>query len=344
VNTSTAVSLGLLGSFNNQALAAGRDFDARDFTTDESILGLTREAGYVWGTFRDDEGGLYTSMRRIAGAPLQASDDGWQSLGGKLIVQSTGTDRGEQMQLRKEARHAADSGIISVESSSREAAIFASAADGEGNPFRLKLSQDDFSYSEATVINVTGTLAAPPLQWYLPGRESSLLYHTQTWLAEGELLGKPVRGFMFWEEAWMYPGARLYRTQDPLHDAEYLTWYSWANHWPDGTSEVGHFLFGQEDFHVGIIGHSDGTVTSAKSMNAVVTRGADGYWHDGINYTIDGTDWVCEPDPNGQMRGLGNMPNPQQEGRMHRVDDTRTPDVWMAWGESVPSAGVSRRS
>jgi hypothetical protein len=67
-------------------------------------------------------------------------------------------------------------------------------------------------------------------------------------------------------------------------------------------------------------------------MDAVVTRASDGYWHDGIAYTVDGVGWVCEPDPDGRMLGLGHIPNPQQEGRMHRVGDTRKPDVWMAWG------------
>jgi hypothetical protein len=208
---------------------------------------------------------------------------------------------------------------------------------------RLVLSKDDFHYREDGVMDMSGTLVVPPLQWYLPGRDASLLYITQTWLVDGVILGKPARGFLFWEEAWMYPGGQLYRSKDPLHDAEYLTWYSWANHWPDGSCEVGHFLFGQKDFHVGVTAHSDGTVSSARSMDVEINRAADGYWHDGIDYTIDGVKWVCEPDPQGHMRGLGEMPNPQQEGRMHRVEDTRQPDVWMAWGETVPAAGNSRR-
>ena len=208
---------------------------------------------------------------------------------------------------------------------------------------RMVLSDDEFSYVEDGVIDVAGRLVVPPLQWYLPGPQSSLLYISHTWLVDGELLGKRARGFLFWEEAWMPPGGQLYVKKDPLHDAEYLTWYSWANLWSDGQCEVGHFLFGQKDFHVGVVADSSGNVTSARTMDAVITRADDGYWHDGINYQIDGVDWVCEPDPQGRMQGLGKMPNPQQEGRIHRVDDTRVPDVWMAWGESVPAAGNRRR-
>jgi hypothetical protein len=342
MSTSTLTTLGPSGTFNHGALASGREFNARDFVTDESILGLQREAGYIWGTLRDDEGTLYSTMRRIAPTPPGSRDDGRQSLGGRHILLSTGTGR-EGMQLRKEPRYAVDSAGIGIELTDANTATLSSAPDAEGNSMRLVLSENDFRYSEESVIDVTGSLVASPLQWYLPGRDASLMYISQTWLVEGEVTGKPARGFLFWEEAWMYPGGRLYMEKDPLHDAEYLTWYSWANHWEDGSCEIGHFLFGQNDFHVAVTADSAGNISSAASMDIKVARASDGYWHDGIAYTIDGVDWVCEPDPEGHMRGLGQMPNPQQEGRIHRVNDTRQPDIYMAWGETVPAAGNSRR-
>jgi hypothetical protein len=342
MSTSTLTTLGPSGTFNHRALASGREFNPRDFVTDDSILGLQREAGYIWGTLRDDEGTLYSTMRRIAPTPPGARDDGRQSLGGRHILLSTGTGR-EGMQLRKEPRYAVDSAGIDIALTDANTATLSSAPDAEGNPMQLVLSENDFRYSEEGVIDVTGSLVASPLQWYLPGRDASLMYISQTWLVEGEVTGKPARGFLFWEEAWMYPGGRLYMEKDPLHDAEYLTWYSWANHWQDGSCEIGHFLFGQNDFHVAVTADSDGNISSATSMDIEVDRASDGYWHDGIAYTIDGVDWVCEPDPEGHMRGLGQMPNPQQEGRIHRVNDTRQPDIHMAWGETVPAAGNSRR-
>lgn len=328
------------GNFNHGALASGRQFDAREFVEERSLLGLNREAGYVWGSLRDDDGVLYSIMRRVAGQGPDA-DEERKSLGGKLILVSSGTEKGH-LQLRKEPKYAVNSADVNRSLTPDGDALLSSPESAAGQPMYLKLSESAFAYREAGVVDLTGTIAAPPLQWYLPGPDSALLYTTQTWLVEGELAGKHVRGFMFWEEAWMPPGGRLYVANDPLHDAQYLTWYSWANHWDDGTSEVGHFLFGKDNFHVGVTAHSDGTVVAARSMDAKIDRAADGYWHDGINYDLDGVQWVCEPDPNGQMEGLGRMPNPQQEGRIHRIDDSRRPDVWMAWGETVPAAGNGR--
>jgi len=335
-----ALRLPTTGCFNHAALASGRRFDATDLLSDAPLLGLQREAGYIWGTLRDDEDVLYSVMRRIA-PPGVAQGEG-KSLGGKLLVVSSGTAEG-QLQLRREPRGAVDSTDIVRRPHNDDAVRFASAAGAAGRPMQLVLSENEFSYVEEGVIDVSGRIVVPPLQWYLPGPQSALLYLSQTFLVDGHLAGKPVRGFLFWEEAWMPPGGQLYVAKDPLQDAEYLTWYSWANLWSDGSCEVGHFLFGQNDFHVGVTADSSGIVTSARAMDAIITRADDGYWHDGIAYELDGTRWVCEPDPQGRMQGLGTMPNPQQEGRMHRVEDTRKPDVWMAWGETVPAAGDRRR-
>jgi hypothetical protein len=335
-------SLPATGSFRCAALASGRAFDGSEFiATTAPLAGLVQEAGYIWGSVRDDDGTLYSVMRRIPPAKSGAGSASQQSLGGKLIVQSAepGADR---MQLRREPRGAVDSADISGSLIADNTACLTSGPDAKGNPMRLVLDENDFSYHEADVIDVGGRLAVPPLQWYLPGPRASLLYTSQTWLVEGALVGKHVRGFLFWEQAWMLPGGRLYVEKDPLHDAEYMTWYSWANHWPDGSCEVGHFLFGKHDFHVGVTAHSDGTVTSARQMDARVARADDGYWHEGIQYDLDGEPWVCEASSQGRMGGLGRIPNPQQEGRIHRVEDDRHPDVWMAWGETVPGAGNAR--
>ena len=337
-----AETLPATGSFNCAALASARRFDASEFVaTAGPLAGLQQEAGYMWGTLRDDDATLYSVMRRIAPSPSTANSDGRKSLGGKLIVLSAAPGA-DGMEMRREPRGAVDSADITGTLIGENTACFTSAPAAAGNPMRLVLGEDDFFYREDSVIDVAGHLAVPPLQWYLPGPTASLLYTTQTWLVDGDLLGKHVRGFLFWEQAWMLPDARLYVEKDPLQDAQYLTWYSWANQWSDASCEVGHFLFGKKDFHVGVTAHSDGTVTSARRMDAQIVRADDGHWHEGIHYDLDGEPWVCDVVPQGRMRGLGQMPNPQQEGRIHRVADTRQPDVWMAWGETVPAAGDRR--
>src|SRR5271155_1370527 len=156
--SSQTTGLPATGCFNHAALASGRRFDAREFLSDEPLLGLQREAGYIWGTLRDDEGVLYSVMRRIA--PPGAQGDG-KSLGGKLLVVSSGTAEG-QLQLRREPRGAADSTDVVRHPHDDDAVRLASAAGAPGRPMQLVLSQREFAYIEEDVIDVRGRIVAPP--------------------------------------------------------------------------------------------------------------------------------------------------------------------------------------
>ena len=155
-----------------------------ELLSDEPMLGLQREAGYMWGTLRDEDGELYSVMRRIA--PPGAAQGTGQSLAGKLLVVSSGTHDG-QLQLRREPRGAADSTEIERRPHNDNAVRLAPRTNASGRTMQLVLSEDEFSYVEEGVIDVAGRIVVPPLQWYLPGPQSSLLYISHTWLVDQHL-------------------------------------------------------------------------------------------------------------------------------------------------------------
>ncbi|MBF4997332.1 hypothetical protein IRT45_09195 [Nocardia sp. BSTN01] len=328
------------GGFGGRAIASGRRLDPRQWTSDEPILGLTREAGYLWGTVRDSENGdIFSVMRRIPPAGVSGIAGTQSSMSNKLVVLSTIGGSGT-MDIRREAKGAALSDALSraaVDNGVR----FHAPAGADSRALDLVLTTDSLTYSEEQLADVNGRLAVPGLQWFLTAGGASTLYLTQTWRVSGRLLGRPVDGFLFWEEPFMKPGARLYVDQEPLHEVGYTTWYSWANEYDDGEIEVGHFLFGGNDFHVGVISSSVHGVRSVGSMSAAITRAEDGYWHAGLEYDLDGEAWVAEPDPRGRMQ-LGPIPNPQQEAQIRRRDETREIRTWMAWGETVPATDTPR--
>jgi hypothetical protein len=325
------------GDFEGAALSGARTFDPAELVEDRRPLGLAREATYLWGTLRDDTGRPLSFMRRIVPEGLSSDEAGERALGDRLILQAA-FDGADAMRVRREARAAASSDAVkrSVEDGR---AVF--RADGEQSSFALAAGTDAVTWTESGIVEVSGATVATGLQWYATG-DDAMLYPTQTWLVDGEALGRPVRGFLFIEEAYMQPGGRLYIRRDPLHAARYLTWYSWATEWDDGTVEIGHHLFGQGRFHVGVRADSNGRVHHAREMDARITRNTDGYWMDRIDYTIDGEAWELVADPVGRMVDLGPIPNPQQEGLMQRVGETRQPVTWMAWGETVPANGDRR--
>ncbi|WP_372347925.1 hypothetical protein [Streptomyces sp. KL116D] len=131
------------------------------------------------------------------------------------------------------------------------------------------------------------------------------------------MLGKSVRGFMFWEEAYMYPGGRLYVEKDPLHDAQYTSWYSWATRWDDGTTEVGHFLLSGKSFGVGVVSSSLAR-SPLRNVTGRIDLTEDGAWRTGIHYDLDGTAWGASP-MSWVAWGSGRCPTLSRRGIIQRV-------------------------
>jgi len=333
------------GDLGWAALAGGRLVVPAEFVEDRSYFGLRREAGYLWGTLRNTAGEPLTFMRRLpepsAAAKTAAGSSG--SLGDRLMIQAAWDGAGD-LNLRKEARTAPAAPEL-TRSLDGDTATFASVDPGR---MSLRLGSKYADWVEDGVIDVGGPQVGPGLQWYLPGADAAIYYPTTTWQVEGTALGEPVQGFLFYEEAYVPPGGRLYVKHDPLlGDELHTTWYSWATRWDDGSLEFGHFIFGHDRLAIAVIGNDVGDVRVPTTASAKVIRSSDGYWCDRIDYDLDGEDWEMVAAPNGRMVDLGPIPNPQQEGLMRRKGETRTPVVWMAWGESVPShgdEGVRRRN
>jgi hypothetical protein len=327
------------GDFDGAALAGRRSVDPADFIDNREVLGLRREGSYLWGTVRDDRGQPLSLMRRIPPAGSTSGAAGAQSLGSRLVVMDSAG--GDGLAIQRAAKNAASSDDI-VRTFESGIATFDAAGGGQGQ-MHFETDGSSLRWQEEGLVDLSGDRVCSGLQWYLPTSEASLYYPTQTWLVEGFVLGRAVRGFIFFEEAYMLAGARLYVAKDPLHATRYLTWYSWATLWDDGRTEIGHFLYGQGRFHVGLVADDEGGVRVASAMDLEVNRSSDDYWHNGIRLRMDGEDWELLPAANGRMQ-LGAIPNPQQEGMMRRVGEKRRPEVWMAWGETVPANGVRRHS
>jgi hypothetical protein len=312
-----------------------------DTVDERSYFGLAPEATYVYGTCRDDAGEIATMMRRIpfAGAASPVHDgEVRRSLGSRLVLMRTDED---EYQLSPAGRRSASAdGVHGVVDG--DTACFDSVA--EGAPFRVRFSPESFTYEEQGAIDLRGRLIGPGLHWFLPGRDSATYYVSQIYQVEGTVLGREARGFVCFDQVYMPPGGVLYAVHDAMMGAELeLAWYTWATRWVDGTVEAGHFTLGHDRFGFAVFTDTDGNVTATSEVDGVVTRSADGYWTDGVRFDVAGEAWEFVPDPRGRMGALGRMPNPQQEGLMRRVGDDREPAVWMAWGETVPSHGETRR-
>ena len=324
------------GDFGAAALASLAMPEPQALIGNEGHLGLPLAEIVPYGTFRDDEGELYTIVRRQW---PQADDNN-----GKIIVFST---RGDNKNLTIER-----TGKYSVRNTGATRRLvgdsleIASAPTAEGKPFLLRWTGSHISWTEEDLLELSGPLIGSGTQWYLPRPHDRMIYCSQFYFGEGTLLGRPIRGFIGFDQVYLPRGRRLY-VDDPWvgeksPEGLELAWYTWGTRYTDGSWEVGQFAAGHGRSGVAFISTSDGTELATTDITVTVEPEADGYWARHVHFIVDGEPWRFDPDTRGRMVDFGELPNPQQDGWMHRPGEDRQPEVWWSWGETYPAHGIRR--
>ncbi|MEO5599192.1 MAG: hypothetical protein ABIQ66_11290 [Novosphingobium sp.] len=299
----------------------------------EPMMGMDPEGLYLWGTLRDEDGNMYCPMRRIPYDLPGAKKDARRYF---YLQHNVGADH---FKLDKIGRHSApnDGHLFGREG---DQLVWRSHPDAPGNPFRAEWTPETCRWVEEGVMDISGTLIKPGLQWYIPSRTAAMSYVACIMLVEGTIMGRKVRGLIGFDVMYMYAGGECYVTKDALVQEKLeLCWYTWATIYKDGTLEAGHFLIGNDLMGFAILTNEKGEVRFTYDVDCEVTFGPDNYWHTGIKAKVFGEDYEFLPDPRGSMPELGPIPNPQLDGRWRKVGDTREPEVWFAWGESASVHG-----
>ncbi|MGE0385586.1 MAG: hypothetical protein AB7Q97_12705 [Gammaproteobacteria bacterium] len=324
------------GNFGWQALVSTFEPTLEDMISDRSYFGMPPEGLYLWGTLRDEAGEIYSIMRRIPTRLPGAARDTRR----RFYLQTT---LGHDDALHMHPCHRDSAPNDGYERRLADGKVqWRSSPNVGGNPFHVTWSPTSCSWTERNVLEVTGRLIPPGMQWYLPGRDAGMFYVANIFQLEGTVLGRRARGFMGFDPIYMFEGGEIYKSKDALVGAQLeLVWYTWATRYKDGSLDGGHFLLGNDQFGLAILTDESGDTRITYDVTGEVSFGPDGYWQTGIRYNAFGEEWEFLPDPRGRMPDLGPIPNPQVEGRWRRVGDKREPDVWYAWGEAAPSHGRS---
>jgi hypothetical protein len=323
------------GDFGWQPLASAFEPTIEDMMSDRAYFGMPPEALYLWGTFRDENGDIYCPMRRIpSGLATNAKDTRRRFY---LCTTAGHEDQGMQMHPVGKLSVPNDGCIRTLESGRIH---WRSNPQQRGNHFHVTWTPEECSWQEEGAMDIKGKLVKPGMHWYLPGRDAGMYYVANIFEMEGTILGKKVRGMIGFDPIHMYEGGEIYKSKDALVQEKLeLVWYTWATRYKDGTIDAGHFTLGNDMFGFAILTNENAEVRFTYDVNGAVDFGSNGYWQEGIRYSAFGEEWEFIPDPKGRLIGLGELKNPQVDGRWRRVGDTREPDVWFAWGETAPSHG-----
>ncbi|HEX3287119.1 MAG TPA: hypothetical protein VHT50_21290 [Mycobacterium sp.] len=328
-NANSAPTLPARGSLHYQMLLSEHASDPSEVALNRTWFGLPWSAVYLYGSLRDDDGEIYTVLR----AP---EHDGG---GRKRFFLQTSIDATDLHVHPASRASARNTGFVRTHEDGTT--VLASATEAGGNPFRLTVDATTCTWTEAGVIDLRGTLVEPGLQWHLPHRDEGYYYVSQIYEAEGEILGRPVRGFYGVDD--MYTHGLVYENDLLVGRKLHVTWYTWATRYTDGTLDAGHFMLGHDGLGMLLLCDEKGGVRRTTDVDGHVELDASGTWPTHIEVRTPSEEWEFLPDPKGRMVDFMPMPNPQIEGRWRRMGDTREPAHWFAYGEIAPSHGVKPR-
>jgi hypothetical protein len=327
------------GSFGGKAIVGPHQASAAAMIDPRPIFGLPRERTFFYGNLRDAEGNLYEIVRAIA-APGVGGFDG-------LLVQSSIGKDGLHIMPQLTAGGVKSTGSTADLEGGN--AVWTSAPDAVGKPFRMAMSADgnNSRWFEKDLMDLTGTLLGPGLQWHIPDPAGSELYVSQIFEMKGVLLGKPVRGMMGFDQSYLPQGMLMYGGEDPLFrkDMHHRAWFTWATRYTDGSFDAGHFVLGTDRIGFALLTNERSELTLATEVSGTVKLVASGIWPERIDLKVNGVAWEFLPDPKGRMPdmlgGGAQSPTPQIEGRWRRVGDGRKPETWFAWGEVASDGRIA---
>lgn len=332
------------GDFQHYTVCGPFQPNIEDLLDRRSYHGLQPDAFFIYGTLRDAAGNMYTVARRVAYGPAAAfSEKGEErkAMGSRLMFQSNRGD--DDLRLHIELMKGSGSSDGAIVQRRGDVMHLQAGANPRGKGWQADVGVNALAWQEDDVLSFTGKAILPALQWYLIERDEGTLYGSMMYEATGTVQGEAVHGFIFFEQSHMAEGGVLYAHRDTLvGKAVENCWYSWGTRWDDGSVEVGHFICGNDRAGFGMATDGKTLTLCTSDATAVVTRAEDGYWHDGIRINAGGEQWEIIPDARGRQVDMAKMANPQQEGLVRRVGETRKPVAWFAWGETAPTHGNTR--
>lgn len=324
------------GDFQWYGMSGAFEPTVQAMAEERGYFGLVPEATYIWGTFRDAAGKVYVFMRRLPfnGLTEPPKEPGTRSTIGRRAVLFVQDDAG-RIDVHPASMATGYNTDAEVTLSGDTLTWRIPAAGEKRRALDAAAGPNGLKYCEDGLIDVEGPMLKPGLHWYLPGRENGLYYASHTFPCTGSILGTPVTGFLFIEQAYMRPGGVLYLVNDVLVGAQtHLTWYSFATEYEDGETQFGHFIVGHDRLGIGIVANTTGVLVNSSTVEARVARLPDG-WSERVDLEVDGEAWeILQPEPL-RILPTGHTPNRQQEGLCRRVGEKRKPVRWLAWGETA---------
>ena len=294
------------GDFGGTCLIGAFEPDPRLLLPDTSVFGIPKSGSYLLGTWRDDDGVMYRTLRGV-----RVEDDGFA-----FGFSNEGADHLEPI--------ARDSDLYRgpVTTTQAETQVtFAAADGGDAAPFQYVHEPDVCHWHEAGIVEVSGRLIGPGVQWLHPWPEGGGCFTaTLKYASEGRFLDRPVTGFIAHEIHYMPSGMDWYKSR--YGQGMEICWQHMANEYDDGTFASGTFAFGTDGWGFAMVHDEHGGFHATTDVRMEATVRPSGY-PETVTYTFGDQSWTWEIDPKGERPRIADGAMIGADGMFRRVGDTR---------------------
>jgi hypothetical protein len=326
------------GDFGYQCLVGPQQVSAESLYDLRDHFGLKFTKHMPFGVVKDDEGHGYAMVRAV-NAPGTSPNPT------RFIYQSTRLD-GQNYRVDKPRSASQAMTPFAARAFEHGEAIWSSLPGEEGQPWRISASGERMTWREEGLFDLQGPLLGNGMQWYLPGRDWGTFYVSQLYDLQGICEGRPVKGLVALDQAWMAEGGAIHFKKDlVVNHNMHVLWWTFATVYKDGSWDIGSFMVGHDHLGYAIFQDQTGRVRVTTDIEGLASHKSGSYFVDQARIVLDGgEEWEFLPDARGEMVDfVGGFPiTAQQQGRWRRVGDTREPDRWLGWGESDRRNGSAR--
>ncbi len=317
----------LFGDFGHRMLVGAFTPDPADMQVDRALFGLNLQSTWLYGFFRDSGGRIYSTERKFVGSLtsgmfLMSGQDG-------DFTVSTESGRSARGELRR---------VISDEQRRWYDPVFQRLPKGtvreDEQTCELTFTGERLTYSEGDLLSLDGPSTGLGLQYFSGSRDNPLLYTASSYWVTGEILGRPVEGPIFYDNAYWRHGLD-WKEYGYYNDLQ-IVWLHFCNKFSDGTFEFGHLITGRDGFSPGVVIEGNEVAAMTPATTATFTLD-DEQWPLRAEYDVNGAAYEFIGEPSGFMREFSASRwagYRVQCGQTRRVGDTRRLAGGFTWAES----------
>ncbi len=306
--------------YNNQCCVGGFKPTAEDMFRTNSPHGLSLTTAYWYGCFYDEEGGNYQYMRNIGPESLHIAYLYVKVPGAVPIIhpevhnfyRGMGVNRLKGDEIRVHSWR----GI-------------------PGPGFHMTINPDTAHSVEEDKIDIMGKRLGLGMDVYWPQRDEDAYYSSIMYEAEGVILGKKVKGNMFWDQYYAPPGQNWQTMRFFLE--VHFAWVCGILVYDNGDKEMYHTGLGKGQYGWVFASSNEEKITAISRCDKGEIELDDDAYPTRVLYKVEGGDWEwnglenCHMNPPSQ-----GLPLRWVEGPCKRVNDERKLVFGTGWMESYP--------